>query len=78
MILEGRGKDFQEDVEGVVWLKDHLCVPNVESIRELILTEAHETFYSIHLESEKMYQDLKKKILVVQNEKGDRRAHGYM
>jgi hypothetical protein len=38
-----------------------MCVPNVQSIRELILKEAHETAYSIHLGSEKMYQDLKKK-----------------
>jgi hypothetical protein len=38
-----------------------LCVPNVQSIRELILKEPHETTYSIHLRSEKMYQDLKKK-----------------
>jgi hypothetical protein len=61
LILEGRGKDFREDVEGVIWFKDHLCVPNVQSIRELILKEAHETAYSIHPGSEKMYQDLKKK-----------------
>jgi hypothetical protein len=45
----------------VVWFKDRLCVPNVQSIRELILKEAHETTYSIHPGSEKMYQDLKKK-----------------
>jgi hypothetical protein len=31
------------------------------SIRELILKEAHESAYSIHPGSEKMYQDLKKK-----------------
>jgi hypothetical protein len=47
----------------VVWFKDCLCVPNVQSIRELILKEAHETTYSIHPRSEKMYQDLKKKFL---------------
>jgi hypothetical protein len=29
LILEGRGKDFREDVEGVIWFKDRLCVPNV-------------------------------------------------
>jgi hypothetical protein len=40
LILEGRGKDFREDAEGVVWFKDHLCVPNVQSIRELIPKEA--------------------------------------
>jgi hypothetical protein len=37
------------------------CVPNIKSIRELILKEAHETVYSIHPSSEKMYQDLKKR-----------------
>jgi hypothetical protein len=45
----------------MVWFKDRLCVPNVQSIRELILKEAHETTYSIYPGSEKMYQDLKKK-----------------
>jgi hypothetical protein len=60
LIINGKGKDFRED-EGVVWLKDRLCVPDIESIRELILKEAHETAYSIHPGSEKMYQDLKKR-----------------
>jgi hypothetical protein len=32
-----------------------LCVPNVQSIWELIPKEAHETAYSIHSGSEKMY-----------------------
>ena len=62
LIVDGRGKDFREDAEGVIWFKDRLCVPNVQSIRELILKEAHETAYSIHPGSEKMYQDLKKKL----------------
>jgi hypothetical protein len=61
LILDGKGKDFREDAEGVIWFKDRLCVPNVQSIRELILKEAHETAYSIHPGSEKMYQYLKKK-----------------
>jgi hypothetical protein len=61
LILDGRGKDFREDAEGVIWFKDRLCVPNAQSIRELILKEAHETAYSIHPGNEKMYQDLKKK-----------------
>jgi hypothetical protein len=38
-----------------------LCVPDIKSIRALILKEAHETAYSIHPGSEKMYQDLKKR-----------------
>jgi hypothetical protein len=45
----------------VVWFKDRLCVPDIKSIREMILKEAHETTYAIHPGSEKMYQDLKKR-----------------
>jgi hypothetical protein len=37
-----------------------MCVPDIISIWEMILKEAHETTYSIHPGSEKMYQDLKK------------------
>jgi hypothetical protein len=61
LILDRKGKDFHEDAEGVVWFKDRLCVPDIKSIRELILKEDHETAYSIHPGSEKMYQDLKKR-----------------
>jgi hypothetical protein len=48
LIRDGKGKDFREDAEEVVWFKDRLCVPDIKSIRELILKEAHETSYSIH------------------------------
>jgi hypothetical protein len=61
LILDGKGKDFWEDVEGMVWFKDRLCVPDIKLIRELILREAHETAYSIHPSSDKMYQGLKKR-----------------
>jgi hypothetical protein len=45
----------------VVWFKDRMCVSNVQSIRELILMEAHKTAYSIHPRSEKMYQVINNK-----------------
>jgi hypothetical protein len=61
LIIDRKGLDFREDAEGVVWFKDRLCVPDIKSIQELILKEAHETAYSIHPGSEKMYQDLKKR-----------------
>jgi hypothetical protein len=61
LIKDGKGKDFREDAEGVIRFKDKLCVPGIKSIREQILKEAHETAYSIHPGSEKMYQDLKKR-----------------
>jgi ribonuclease HI len=54
LIIDGKGPDFCEDAKGVVWFKDRLCVPDIKSIREMILKEAHETAYSIHPGSEKM------------------------
>jgi hypothetical protein len=39
LISEGKGKDYQEDGEGVIWFKDRLCVPDIKFIRELILKE---------------------------------------
>jgi hypothetical protein len=32
LIIDGKGKDFREDAEGVVWFKDRLCVPDIKSI----------------------------------------------
>jgi transposase InsO family protein len=61
LIIDRIGPNFREDAEGVVRFKDRLCVPNIESIRELILREAHEIAYSIHPGREKMYQDLMKR-----------------
>jgi hypothetical protein len=60
LIIEGKGPYFCEDA-GVVWFNDRLCILDIKSIWELILKEAHETTYSIHPGSEKMYQDLKKR-----------------
>jgi hypothetical protein len=50
-----------EDEQGTVWFKDRMCVPDIESLRETILKEAHDSDYSIHPGSTKMYQDLKRK-----------------
>ncbi|WVZ80845.1 hypothetical protein U9M48_028291 [Paspalum notatum var. saurae] len=37
---------FREDEQGILWYKNRICVPNVDSIRKLILSEAHRLFYS--------------------------------
>jgi hypothetical protein len=42
-----------------LWYKKRLCVPKAKEIRELILREAHDSAYSIHPGSTKMYHDLK-------------------
>ncbi len=38
-----------------------MCVPDIESLRETILKEAHDSDYSIHPSSTKVYEDLKLK-----------------
>ncbi|WVZ53866.1 LOW QUALITY PROTEIN: hypothetical protein U9M48_004754 [Paspalum notatum var. saurae] len=61
LIKLDKAPGFRVDADGTVWHGDRICVPNIRSIRELILKKAHETAYSIHPGSEKMYQDLKQK-----------------
>jgi hypothetical protein len=50
---------FRKDDQGVIWFKDRIVVPKDAEVRQQILDEAHLSWYSIHLGSTKMYQDLK-------------------
>jgi hypothetical protein len=61
LITEVRGLEFTEGEQGTVWFKDKICVPEIDSLRETILKEAHDSNYSIHPGSTKMYQELKQK-----------------
>jgi hypothetical protein len=61
LIIESRGPEFTEDEQGTVWFKDRICVHEINNLRETILKEAHDSDYSIHPGSTKMYQDLKQK-----------------
>jgi hypothetical protein len=58
LITEGRGPEFTEDEQGTLWFKNRICVPEIDSLCETILKEAHDSDYSIHPGSTKMYQDL--------------------
>ncbi|WVZ89065.1 hypothetical protein U9M48_035522 [Paspalum notatum var. saurae] len=44
----GKAPYFREDEQETLWYKNRICVPNVGSIRKLILSEARDTAYSIH------------------------------
>jgi hypothetical protein len=37
----------------MLWYENRIYVPNIKEIRELILKEAHETAYSMHLGGKK-------------------------
>jgi hypothetical protein len=49
---------LRTDEKGTLWLRNRLCVPSGE-VREILLDEAHNSAYSIHPGSTKMYLDLK-------------------
>nr|BAH80025.1 putative retrotransposon protein [Oryza sativa Indica Group] len=55
----GKAIGFVEDERGTVWLGERICVPENKELKDTIMKEAHETLYSIHPGSTKMYQDLK-------------------
>jgi hypothetical protein len=59
LIKENKTSDFIEDGNGTLWLGMRIYIPNLKPIMELILWEAHDSAYSIHLSSTKMYKDLK-------------------
>jgi hypothetical protein len=61
LISLGKAPYFTEDEQGTIWFRKRICVQEIEHLRELILKEAHDSAYSIHPGSTKMYQDLKEK-----------------
>jgi hypothetical protein len=59
LIKDNKTSDFSEDSQGTLWFGKRICVPNLKHLKELILREAHDSAYSIHPGSTKMYKDLK-------------------
>ena len=58
-IGEGRQSMSELREENSLWFQNRICVPDIPEIKEVILREAHQTPYSIHPGSTKMYMDLK-------------------
>ena len=46
-------------IDGFLYCKVRLCVPDVQDIKSELMTDVHHTRYSIHPGSTKMYQNLK-------------------
>jgi hypothetical protein len=55
----GKANSFRTDDQGIVWFNNRIVVPKNDEVRQQNLDEAHLSRYSIHLESTKMYHDLK-------------------
>jgi hypothetical protein len=56
----GEVQCFRQDVDGILWFKNHLMVPKNFELHRKIMDEAHCSRCSIHPGTNKMYQDLKK------------------
>jgi hypothetical protein len=56
---ENKAPDFRVDDQGTLWYKNRICVSEDGDFRQTIMDEAHNSAYSIHPGSTKMYMDLK-------------------
>jgi hypothetical protein len=58
----GKARGLRMDDQGTIWFGKRISVLEVKSIRESILREGHDSTYSIHPESTKMYLILRRDI----------------
>jgi len=56
---KGKAPGFMIKEDGTLRFQSRLCMPNKADSKEKILTEAHNTQYSVHPGGKKMYRDLK-------------------
>ena len=54
-------KSFRLDHSNTLWFGKRLVVPNQENLKKRILNEAHESLFSIHPRSNKMYRYVRKR-----------------
>ncbi|GJS89040.1 putative reverse transcriptase domain-containing protein [Tanacetum coccineum] len=58
--VEGMIKKLEPRADGTLCLENRSVLPCFGDLKALIMHESHKSKYSIHLSSDKMYQDLKK------------------
>ncbi|KAL5563636.1 hypothetical protein UlMin_033383 [Ulmus minor] len=58
-VKNGTNTEFSLSSDGVLGLKDRICIPNDEELRKQLLEDAHTTPYSVHPGATKMYKDMK-------------------
>ena len=59
LVSIGDKTDYAIDENGGLMYKRRLCVPNDMDLRKKILYESHNTVFTMHPGSNKMYQDMK-------------------
>ena len=59
LVSTGDKTDLAMDGDGGLLYKSRLCVPNDMDLKKKILYESHNIVFTMHLGSNKMYQDMK-------------------
>jgi hypothetical protein len=54
-VEKGLQPNFQITKDGVLKFRDRVCIPNNLELKKVILSEAHQSLYTVHLGSTKMY-----------------------
>ncbi|GKA62464.1 putative reverse transcriptase domain-containing protein [Tanacetum coccineum] len=57
--LHGLDQQIERKEDDSLYFMDRIWVPLVGGVRTIIMDEAHKTRYSVHLEADKMYHDLR-------------------
>lgn len=60
LINQDKDGDFRIDEDGLMRLRDKVCVPDVPELEKSILEKGHIRGLSVHPGATKMYPDLKK------------------
>ena len=58
-VLARTAVDFMIHTDGSLRFGDRLCVPNDAKLRREILSEVHNSAYTVHPDNTKMYRDLR-------------------
>jgi hypothetical protein len=59
-VEKGVQSDFHVAGDGMLKFRNRVCVPNDAELKRVILSEAHQSLYTVHPGNTKMYRDLRK------------------
>jgi hypothetical protein len=59
-VKKGVQSDFHVAGDGMLKFRNQVCIPNDVGLKRVILSEVHQSLYTVHPGNTKMYQDLRK------------------
>jgi hypothetical protein len=59
-VEKGVQSDFHVAGDGMLKFRNRVCIPNDAELKRVILSEAHQSLYTVHPGNTKMYRDLRK------------------